>query len=47
MTVIISPSLLSADFLDLKTEIDRLNKVDNLWLHLDVMDAHFDVTQPV
>ena len=41
MTVIISPSLLSADFLDLKTEMDRLNKVDNLWLHLDVMDAHF------
>lgn len=41
MSVIISPSLLSADFLDLKSEINRLNKIDNLWLHLDVMDAHF------
>jgi ribulose-phosphate 3-epimerase len=39
--VIISPSLLSANFMDLKTDIDRLNKVDNLWLHLDVMDGHF------
>ena len=41
MSVIISPSLLSADFLDLKSDIDRLNKVDDLWLHLDIMDAHF------
>jgi ribulose-phosphate 3-epimerase len=39
--VIISPSLLSADFLDLKTDIERLNAVDNLWLHLDIMDGHF------
>lgn len=39
--VTISPSLLSADFLDLKTDIDRLNAIDNLWLHLDVMDGHF------
>ena len=39
--VIISPSLLSADFLDLKSDIDRLNAIDNLWLHLDIMDGHF------
>ena len=39
--VIISPSLLSADFLDLKTDIERLNSIDNLWLHLDIMDGHF------
>lgn len=39
--VIISPSLLSADFMDLKTDIERLNAVDNLWLHLDIMDGHF------
>lgn len=39
--VTISPSLLSADFLNLKADIDRLNGIDNLWLHLDIMDAHF------
>lgn len=39
--VIISPSLLSADFMDLKTDLERLNSVDNLWLHLDIMDGHF------
>jgi ribulose-phosphate 3-epimerase len=41
MTVIISPSLLSADFMNLRADIERLNPIDNLWLHLDVMDAHF------
>jgi ribulose-phosphate 3-epimerase len=41
MTIIIAPSLLSADFLDLKTELERLNTIDNLWLHLDIMDGHF------
>lgn len=41
MSVIISPSLLSVDFLELKTELERLNQIDDLWLHLDVMDGHF------
>jgi ribulose-phosphate 3-epimerase len=41
MSITISPSLLSADFLDLKSEIERLNSVDNLWLHLDIMDSHY------
>jgi ribulose-phosphate 3-epimerase len=41
MSVIISPSLLSADFLELKVDLDRLNQIDDLWLHLDVMDGHF------
>ncbi len=41
MSVIISPSLLSADFLELGAELERLNQVDDLWLHLDVMDGHF------
>jgi ribulose-phosphate 3-epimerase len=39
--ITISPSLLSADFLDLKTDLERLNKIDELWLHLDIMDGHF------
>lgn len=37
----ISPSLLSCDFLDLKTEIQRLNNTENIWIHLDIMDSHF------
>ena len=41
MSIIISPSLLSVDFLELKIELERLNNIDDLWLHLDVMDAHF------
>lgn len=41
MSITISPSLLSADFLDLKTDLERLNKIDDLWLHLDIMDGHF------
>lgn len=41
MSVIISPSLLSADFLELKAELLRLNQIDGIWLHLDIMDSHF------
>ena len=37
----IAPSLLSADFLTLKEEVQRFEDGDNLWLHLDVMDGHF------
>lgn len=37
----VSPSLLSADFLDLRSEIERLNEVEDIWLHLDIMDSHF------
>lgn len=39
--IVISPSLLSVDFLELKVELERLNQIDNLWLHLDIMDGHF------
>lgn len=41
MSIIISPSLLSANFLELKVELERLNAIDDLWLHLDVMDGHY------
>lgn len=37
----ISPSLLSADFLHLADDMNRLNTIDNLWIHLDIMDGHF------
>lgn len=41
MSVIISPSLLSADFLNLGKDIDMVNKSKADWFHLDVMDGVF------
>ena len=38
---LIAPSLLSADFLNLEKDIKRFDGIDNLWLHLDIMDGHF------
>lgn len=39
--MIIAPSILSADFLNLKDEINRLSSARDLWIHLDIMDGHF------
>ena len=41
MKTLISPSLLSADFLNLEKEMEMINKSDADWLHLDVMDGVF------
>lgn len=41
MSHLVSPSLLSADFLDLQRDIEMLNKSEADWLHLDVMDGVF------
>ena len=41
MSVIISPSLLSADFGNLNSEIDLINESAADWLHIDVMDGVF------
>ncbi len=38
---IIAPSLLSANFLDLKKDCDMLNASEADWFHLDVMDGRF------
>ena len=35
----ISPSILSADFANLETELKRISNAD--WAHVDVMDGHF------
>ena len=37
---IISP-VFSRVTLNLSDEIKSLNKIDNIWLHLDIMDGHF------
>ena len=37
----VSPSLLSADFLHLDSDIDMINRSEADWLHLDVMDGVF------
>lgn len=37
----VSPSLLSANFLDLKSEVDMINKSEADWLHMDIMDGVF------
>lgn len=41
MAHIIAPSLLSADFTDLKSAVELVDKSSAPWLHLDVMDGVF------
>ena len=41
MKVIISPSVLSADFGNLQRDIEMLNSSEAEWLHIDVMDGAF------
>jgi ribulose-phosphate 3-epimerase len=41
MSVIIAPSVLSADFAQLGKDIDLLNESEAEWIHIDVMDGVF------
>ncbi len=41
MSVLIAPSILSADFLNLGKDIEMLNRSEADWIHVDVMDGVF------
>lgn len=41
MKTLVSPSLLAANFLDLRSDVEMINNSEADWLHLDIMDGTF------
>ena len=41
MKTLVSPSLLAANFLDLRSDVKMINNSEADWLHLDIMDGMF------
>ena len=44
MNTIIAPSILAADFANLQSEIEIINKSEADWFHIDIMDGLFAVS---
>jgi ribulose-phosphate 3-epimerase len=41
MSYLIAPSILTASFLELRKEVEMINRSDADWIHLDIMDGVF------
>lgn len=41
MATLVSPSLLAANFIDLRSDVDMINQSEADWLHMDIMDGVF------
>ena len=41
MATLVSPSLLAANFIDLHSDVDMINRSEADWLHMDIMDGVF------
>jgi ribulose-phosphate 3-epimerase len=41
MATLVSPSLLAANFIDLRSDVDMVNRSEADWLHMDIMDGVF------
>lgn len=41
MSVIVSPSLLAADFMNLGKDVEMVDRSKADWIHLDIMDGVF------